>query len=57
MHKVSAIVPPKQILHSVVEYMKNTRNALRGEWLEKKYSQPTFHRRTKVEKNIGASGY
>ena len=31
MHKVYAIVPPKQILHNVVEYMKNTRNALRGE--------------------------
>ena len=31
MHNVSAIVPPKQILHSVAEYMKTTRNALRGE--------------------------
>ena len=30
MHKVSAIVPPKQILHSVAKYMKNSRNALRG---------------------------
>lgn len=36
MHKVSAIVPPKQILHSVAEYMKNTRNALRGELVKNK---------------------
>ena len=42
MHKVSAIVPPKQILHSVVEYMKNTRNALRREWLEKNIVNPRF---------------
>ena len=36
MHNVSAIVPPKQILHSVAEYMKNTRNALRGELVRNK---------------------
>ena len=36
MHKVSPIVPPKQILHSVVEYIKNTRNALRGEFVRNK---------------------
>ena len=36
MHKVSAITPPKQILHSVAEYMKNTRNALRGELVRNK---------------------
>lgn len=36
MHKVSAIVPPKQILCNVVEYMKNTRNALRGELVSNK---------------------
>jgi len=36
MHKVSAIVPPKQILHSVAEYIKNTRNALRGELVRNK---------------------
>ena len=36
MHKVSAIVTPKQILHSVVEYMKNTRNSLRGKLVRNK---------------------
>ena len=36
MHKVSAIVPPKQILYSVTEYMKNTRNDLRGELVRNK---------------------
>ena len=36
MHKVSAIVPPKQILHSVAKYIKNTRNALRGELVRNK---------------------
>ena len=29
-------VPPKQILHSVAEYMKNIRNALRGELVRNK---------------------
>ena len=36
MHKVSAIVTPKQILRSVVEYMKNTRNSSRGELVRNK---------------------
>ena len=36
MHKVSAIVTPKQIINSVTEYMKNTRNALRGELVRNK---------------------
>ena len=30
MNKVSTIVPPKTILRSVSEHMKNTKNALRG---------------------------
>ena len=29
-------VPPKQILHNVAEYMKNTRNDLRGELVRNK---------------------
>ena len=36
MHKVSAIVPPKQILHSVAKYMKNSRNSLRGKLVRNK---------------------
>ena len=36
MNKVSTIVPPKTILRSVSEYMKNTRNALRGELVKNK---------------------
>ena len=36
MNKVSTIVPPKTILRSVSEYMKNTRNALRRELVKNK---------------------
>ena len=56
MHKVSAIVPLKQILHSVVEYMKNTRNALRWEWVKNKNTvKPHFIKQS--GKKIGARGY
>ena len=36
MNKVFTIVPPKAILRSASEYMKNTRNALRGELVKNK---------------------
>ena len=36
MHKVSTIVPPKQIIHSVAKYMKNSRNDLRGKLVRNK---------------------
>lgn len=36
IRKVLTIVPPKQILHSVAEYIKNTPNALRGELVRNK---------------------
>ena len=41
------------MIHSVVEYMKNTRNALRGEWLEKNIVNPHFIGEVEWKKILG----
>ena len=51
MNKVSTIVPPREILHNVGEYIKNTRNALRGELVRNKnVVKPHFIGETKWKK-------